>query len=90
MHQQRNDLENQLLQAHNKLVELESEESEHTGEISAGIQVEQFERELASKNQQVQSLQVEVESLKSQLAEFKSNGQSAKPSANKNGVTTKK
>ncbi len=90
LHQQRNDLENQLLQAHNKLVELESKESEHTEEISAGIQVKQFERELASKNQQVQSLQVEVESLKSQLAEFKSNGQSAKPSANKNGVTTKK
>lgn len=83
LHQERNELESQLLQANNKLqgfAELESKESERTGEISRlNGQLEAREREISGLHSQVQSLQTAVgekqvlehqlEQLKTQLKE---------------------
>ena len=78
LHQERNELESQLLQANNKLqqvAELESKESERTGEISRlNGQLEAREGEISTLHSQVQSLQAAIgkkQVLESQLEQLK-------------------
>jgi DNA repair exonuclease SbcCD ATPase subunit len=78
LHQERNELESQLLQANNKLqqvAELESKESERTGEISRlNGQLEAREREISALHSQTQALQTAVgekQVLESQLEQLK-------------------
>ena len=78
LHQERNELESQLLQANNKLqgfAELESKESERISEISRlNGQLEAREREISTLHSQAQALQAAVgekQVLESQLEQLK-------------------